>query len=103
MTSISSKREAKPICSAVSEQDSSKPLFQLAAPSSFTDDSEQKEIHKLQNWEESLFFKQIKRDREEYNSSMGRKYNLNFNKEDIFDVKDEDFDSSAGKRSNVVW
>ena len=34
---------------------------------------------------------------------MGRKYNLNFNKEDIFDVKDEDFDSNKGKRSHVVW
>ena len=34
---------------------------------------------------------------------MGRKYNLNFNKEDIFDVKDEDFDSTHGKRANVVW
>ena len=75
----------------------------MAAASSFTDDSEQREIHKISNWEDCLFFKQIKRDREEYNSSMGRKYNLNFNKEDIFDVKDEDFDSNKGKRSHVVW
>ena len=34
---------------------------------------------------------------------MGRKFNLNFNQEDIFDVKDDEFEIELGNRSNIVW
>ena len=39
---------------------------------------------------ENPFFKQIDEDRQEMNTKMGRKYNLNFNhKDDIFAVNEE--------------
>ena len=46
-----------------------------------------------ENWMENPFFKKIDQDRQEVNSEMGRKYNLNFNDKDgnIFNLAQQAF------------
>ena len=60
-----------------------------------------------ENWMENPFFKKIDHDRQEVNSEMGRKYNLNFNDKDgnIFNLSGEIIEQEIenGKRPNIVW
>lgn len=56
---------------------------------------------------ENPFFKKIDQDRQEMNSHMGRKYNLNFNDKDgnIFNLSGEIIpeEIETGARQNIQW
>ena len=60
-----------------------------------------------ENWMENPFFKKIDQDRQETNTRMGRKYNLNVNDKDgnIFNLSVEIIpeEIETGARQNIQW
>ena len=98
-SSLSSKKAAVPKLTPFSDPSSDGPLFALSAQSSAENASQLKNSNKLENWKENPFFKQIAKDRQEFNFNMGRKYNLNFECPDsLFDTKDSSPEIQSGKR-----
>jgi len=86
----------------------SHPSFQIKGPNFATSSKRPEALKKNlceQNWRENPFFVQIEKDRREYNDSMGKRYNLNFNNDDnIFSLAPEaESEIKKGARADIIW